>query len=246
MYLIRIALLASAFAGAQVTAAGIDVGAMTEYLAPHKSTLLKRVRNIGDNTAFVKIELKEMLFAANGKDYTEQDVAAVVHDKNAQKNTLIASPARMIIAANGTQTTRLLHLGKRDKEHYYRVRFLPVLPDREQGFVLSDEDSKQLAETIAAGVSVLTGYGAVLIVPPDVVRHHTVLSETAADYTIRNDGNSVIMVENFYDCVSTTDNCQGPSAFHVLPTRSHVIPKQSGHTYRFELVEGKHKRLIKF
>ena len=42
----------------------------------------------------------------------------------------MASPARLIVPAKGMQGTRLLHMGGRDTERYFRVRFVPVVPEK--------------------------------------------------------------------------------------------------------------------
>ncbi|MDD1012403.1 molecular chaperone [Pseudomonas rubra] len=44
----------------------INIGAMYEYMDGQKSTLLKRVRNMGDTTAFVKVSVVELVYAEDG------------------------------------------------------------------------------------------------------------------------------------------------------------------------------------
>src|SRR5438046_2668621 len=63
------------FALAAHSAPSINIGAMYEYMDPGKSTLLKRVRNGGDSTAFVKVSITEIVYA-NDK-FSEQPVAPV-------------------------------------------------------------------------------------------------------------------------------------------------------------------------
>lgn len=44
----------------------ISVGTLYDYMSAEKTTLLKRVRNLGDETAFVKITLVEIIYGADG------------------------------------------------------------------------------------------------------------------------------------------------------------------------------------
>ena len=44
----------------------ISVGTLYDYMSAEKTTLLKRIRNIGDETAFVKITLAEIVYGADG------------------------------------------------------------------------------------------------------------------------------------------------------------------------------------
>ncbi|WP_279486712.1 hypothetical protein [Aeromonas veronii] len=44
----------------------ISVGTLYDYMSAEKTTLLKRVRNLGDETAFVKITLAEIIYGTDG------------------------------------------------------------------------------------------------------------------------------------------------------------------------------------
>jgi hypothetical protein len=59
----------------------------------------------------------------------------------------------MIIPANGVQATRLLFMGERDKERYFRVRFIPVLPKQEDGFDLDANSVQKEQQQVSAGVN---------------------------------------------------------------------------------------------
>ena len=56
----------------------------------------------------------------------------------------MASPARLIVPAKGMQGTRLLHMGERDTERYFRVRFVPVVPEKEDEFAVSQRGARGL------------------------------------------------------------------------------------------------------
>lgn len=107
----------------------INVGVVYDYLDGDKSTYMKRVFNGGTSTAFVKVDILEILYNEDG---SYQEVALQDQEGALAKNGLMASPARMIVPANGMQGTRLLFMGERSKERYFRVRFVPVVPEAEE------------------------------------------------------------------------------------------------------------------
>jgi hypothetical protein len=112
-----------------VTSAGpqINVGTVYDYLDGDKSTYLKRVFNSGDSTAFVKVNILEIIY---GPDGTPQEVPVKTQADASSRDGLMASPARLIVPAKGMQGTRLLLMGNRDIERYFRVRFIPVVPEK--------------------------------------------------------------------------------------------------------------------
>ena len=101
----------------------INVGTVYDYLDADKSTYLKRVFNSGDATAFVKVNVLEIVYGADG---TPTEIPVQNAADGASRNGLMASPARLIVPAQGMQGTRLLLMGDRDTERYFRVRFVPV------------------------------------------------------------------------------------------------------------------------
>ncbi|MGY1893792.1 molecular chaperone, partial [Pseudomonas sp. SDT291_1_S447] len=68
-----------------------------------KSTYMKRVFNGGTSTAFVKVNILEMIYDDDGS-YREVPLQNQVGA--AARDGLMASPARLIVPANGTQGTR--------------------------------------------------------------------------------------------------------------------------------------------
>jgi len=52
---------------AAVAAPSIHIGAMYDYLEDNRSTLLKRIRNSGDSTAFVRVSITEVSFGETGE-----------------------------------------------------------------------------------------------------------------------------------------------------------------------------------
>ena len=91
---------------AQAAAPKLNVGSMHDYIDSDKGTLLKRVRNSGDATAFVRVEISEIVYGADNKP-TEQVIENTRLGND--KDGLVASPARMIIPAKSQQATRLVY-----------------------------------------------------------------------------------------------------------------------------------------
>ena len=181
----------------------INVGVVYDYLEGDRSSYLKRVFNGGTSTAFIKVNVLEILYNADGTT-REVPVASMTDGKGntTSRDGLMASPARMIVPANGRQGTRLLYMGARDTERYFRLRFIPVVPEKDDNFGISDEERAEYKDHLAAGINVMAGYGTVFFVRPKHTRFDTQINETSSEYQLRNAGNSVVVLDEFYDCSS--------------------------------------------
>ncbi|MHC8331544.1 molecular chaperone [Pseudomonas sp. LB3P25] len=220
----------------------INIGTVYDYLDGDKSTYLKRVFNGGDSTAFVKVNILEILYDADGKS---QEVPLKTQGDGSARDGLMASPARLIVPANGMQGTRLLFMGERDKERYFRVRFVPVVPEKEDEFAVSSEEREDYKKTLSAGVNVLAGYGAVFFVRPKDARFDSAIENTGGTYRIRNNGNTVVVIDEFKDCsVKNEQDCQPTTKHHILAGRTFQFEKQAGREYRFTLVEGEKSKKL--
>lgn len=222
----------------------INIGTVYDFLEGDKSTYLKRVFNGGSSTAFVRVNIFEMTFDAAGKA-TEH--ALDNHGEGGARRTgLVASPARLIVPANGMQALRLLYVGEREQERYYRVRYVPVVPEKEDQFAVSDTEREQYKKSLSAGVNIMAGYGAIFFVRPKHTRFDTRLDDKVAEYRVHNAGNSTIELAEFKDCSQARpDECQVTRAHHILPGKQFALPKASGRAYSFELVEGSKKTKVK-
>ena len=220
----------------------INVGVVYDYLGGDKSTYMKRVFNGGTSTAFVKVNILEMIYDEDGS-YREvplqNQAGATVRDG------LMASPARLIVPANGTQGTRLLFMGNRDKERYFRVRFVPVVPQAEDDFAVTDEERSEYTESLAAGVRVLAGYGTVFFVRPKNTQFNTAIKDDGKRYTLNNNGNSVVVVDEFKDCAAAApQDCRPTLRHHIRAGHAYGFDKQPGREYRFSLIEGDETKKI--
>ncbi|RKS23424.1 hypothetical protein BJ917_2480 [Pseudomonas sp. WPR_5_2] len=214
----------------------INVGVVYDYLDGDKSTFLKRVFNGGDSTAFVKVNILEIVYDADG---TSREIPLSTQADANARDGLMASPARLIVPANGMQGTRLLYMGERERERYFRVRFVPVVPEKEDEFAVSAEEREDYKKGLSAGVNVLAGYGTVFFVRPKETRYDSVINDVPGQYAIRNNGNSVVVIDEFKDCsVKNEAECQPTTKHHILAGRTFKFDKQAGREYRFTLIEG--------
>ena len=150
----------------------------------------------------------------------------------------MASPARLIVPANGTQGTRLLFMGNRDKERYFRVRFVPVVPQTEDEFAVSEQEREEFKDSLAAGVQILAGYGTVFFVRPAQTRFSSEIHHDARRYALRNNGNSVVVIDEFRDCAANAQDCRPTTKHHVMAGRSFGFDKEPGREYHFSVIEG--------
>jgi hypothetical protein len=221
----------------------INVGTVYDYLDADKSTYLKRVFNSGDATAFVKVNVLEIIYGADG---VPQEVPVQNAADGASRNGVMASSARLIVPAQGMQGTRLLYMGERDRERYFRVRFVPVVPEKEDEFVVSSEEREDYKNSLSAGVNVMTGFGTIFFVRPKDARFATVINDTEKRYELRNDGNTVLIVDEFKSCsLSKESDCGATTKHHVLAGKTFAFDKEKGREYRFFLIEGSEKKSMK-
>ncbi|WP_448106483.1 molecular chaperone [Pseudomonas azerbaijanoccidentalis] len=221
----------------------INVGTVYDYLDGEKSTYLKRVYNSGDSTAFVKVNILEIVYDAEGG---HQEIPVRTQADGSSRDGLMASPARLIVPAKGMQGTRLLHMGDRDTERYFRVRFVPVVPEKEDEFAVSSEEREAYKENLSAGVNVMTGFGTVFFVRPKNSRFDSVIDDSAGVYRLRNNGNTVVLIDEFRNCsLKNETECEPVTKHHVLAGRTFEFEKKPGREYRFNLVEGASKKALR-
>ena len=211
----------------------ISVGTLYDYMSAEKTTLLKQIRNIGDETAFVKITLAEIVYSADGvpkeRDLPEEGI-----------RQLVTSPSRLIIPAGGMQATRFIYMGKRERERYFRVRFVPVKPQ--------DEDLTELPpqQQISAGVSIMTGFGTILFVAPKETRYDTRIDRENGVLYVENRGNAIVILDYLELCDKKETSCSQPEKLHLLPSVKKQVSKEATRTVRFELIEGKKSAFREF
>lgn len=233
--LIALALLAMPLGGN--AAPELNVGSLYDYLEGERSTLLKRVRNGGDTTAFVKVSVVELIYDADG-NAREVDTDGLPLEQRG----LVASPARLIVPARGMQAVRLLYRGQRDQERYFRLRFMPVLPEAGDGFAVDAQDAERYRDSLKAGVNLLAGYGSLLFVHPKEANYQTRVLRQAGQLVVSNQGSATVVLDHFRQCRKAGEACEQATKHHVLPGRSRQFSGDSGKVHQFELHEGGRKQ----
>lgn len=236
----RLIVLVLLLASASVRAAPeLNVGALYDYLDSGKSTLLKRVRNAGDTTAFVKVSVVELVYDDNG---VAREVAT--DGLALEQRGLVASPARLIVPAQGMQAVRLLYRGARDRERYFRLRFIPVLPELGDGFAVDEKEAQAYRDELKAGVNLLAGYGSLLFVRPAQTQFQTPVRQGPGRLEVSNEGNATVVLDYFRHCQVGGEACEQAAKHHLLPGRSRYFSNQPGRVYQFQLVEGDSRKDI--
>lgn len=211
----------------------LDPGSFYHYLPANRSTLLADIRNLGDATAFVQIQLAELSFDEKGKPH-ERPLA----DEDGTTRALLATPPRLIIPASGAQQARIIYRGPRTAERYFRVRYVPVAPKPKDAFALQPEEAQAYADTLQAGVGILKAIGTIVIVSPAQPRYATRLEADEQRLRIVNDGNATVRVENVQRCKLDSQACAFGTSLHIRPGQQGELPRFAGEMYRYELREG--------
>lgn len=222
----------------------INIGGMHEFMAGDSSTFVKRIHNNGDSTAFVRVTVSEIVFDANGKPAEKPIDATAVMNK--QATGVVASPARLIVPAGGMQAGRLLYMGPRDKERLYRVRYIPVVPADKSEFGQTDAEFNDYKTKTSAQLTMMSGYGALLTVRPHPERYDTQIRDAGDKHTVRNNGNTTIILESFQECKPGLKNCAQPAVRYISPGKESTFVAKAGSSYRYELTEGKETKKVSF
>lgn len=218
---------------------------MYDVLTPGMQSMTKRIYNTGDSTAFVRVELFEIHPGSNkGEEVPQKELSGTVPERN----RLIVTPQRLIIPPAGFQAIRILWPGDRVDERYFRVRFIPVMPENDDGFGLDKAAvSEYRKKNLMAGLNVLTGYGTIVIVQPDKPVFNTIINDTPSDsVTIRNNGNTTVSLDNIRQCKAANTDCGANSREFILPGRVHVMQKRAGYKTNFTLIEGNNRRVLSY
>ncbi len=213
----------------------IGIADMYDVLKPDEKTRTKRIYNTGDSTAFVRVEHFEIIPAT--KKQPEVSLQSNPQDV-LNKKSLIVTPLRMIIPPGGFQSSRILWLGDRDKERYFRIRYKPVMPTKENGFDGNDI-AKAQKENFSAGLNIMTGYGTIVVVPPENPRYDTqIQNKMNIEVGVKNNGNATIILDKIRICPANKNTCSSPTKQLVLPNTEFTLKKEKGERVTLELVEG--------
>jgi Mat/Ecp fimbriae periplasmic chaperone len=221
-----LAWLTIVFAGPARAGAEIFVGAMHHYITPKRATTAKQIHNSGSATAFVRVDVVETDVA--GKPLPAGPAEGILRDG------LLASPSRLIIPAGGSQSVRMIVMGDRSRERYFRVRFVPVPPVREHGFAVTAAEVEAFKAQATTAINVLVGYGVRVVTAPTPARFDTRIDDVAG--TITNAGDSTIFLRDHYVC-TRPKRCESPVTERLAPGTGLRLAVD-GLTHRFTLQEG--------
>lgn len=123
---------------------------------------------------------------------------------------------------------------------------MPVVPEKEDEFVVSNEEREDYKKSLSAGVNVMTGFGTIFFVRPKNARFDTVVNDSAERYELRNNGNTVVVVDEFKSCSITDENdCQPTTKHHVMAGKTFSFDKEKGREHRFIVIEGDSKKVLR-
>lgn len=208
--------------------AGITLDSMQAYLAPNRSIGELTVYNSSPTTAYVRVDVIEMT-VKNDELKTEPG--------ELEKKVLV-SPNRLIVPAGGRQVVRLITLGERDHERYFRVRFVPVTPKKADGFAISDQDEENASKAMHAQLNLQVGYGARVVAAPRSPTFSTRIVPADGGHIVHNDGDSTIYLIEQRSCVRGSRECKSLPNERVDPQGSHRLADESGRYRTFNLKEG--------
>lgn len=219
----------------------INVGPLNEYIPAQKNTLAKRIYNTGDATAFVRVSVSEIIYDKSSGAPTEipLDENALISGKG---TGIISSPPRLIIPANGMQTNRLVFTGMRDKERYYRVRYIPVVPTKNEGFGLDNQDMQAYQNQINAGVTVLTGFGTIVTVQPEATTFNTLVTSNKNKLSVANNGNASVVISGIKACDKDLNNCGSPVNVQLRPGSKLERTADENKIWLYSLTEGSQRK----
>ncbi|HAS3593731.1 TPA: hypothetical protein I6189_002549 [Vibrio cholerae] len=215
------------FSSSALAAADINIGTFYDYMNHDRNIAVKKIYNFGNETAFVKVSINEIIYDDKGQP-DERELSG-----NGTRD-LVASPSHMIIPSNGIQVIRFIYLGSREKERYYRIRFIPVLPE-EMNLV---SDALNNNSQIQTGVKILTGYGSILFIPPEDVQYKTNVLKKDGKVYIENKGNATIVVDNLERCNEEKKQCTQAEKLHILPEGKREVSYDGYPLIDFDLIEG--------
>ena len=119
------------------------------------------------------------------------------------------------------------------------------MPEKSDDFALSAAERSEYEKELAVGVSVMAGFGTIVIVHPTGARYATEFKEDAGSFTVINNGSSTVVLDELKECDTKGTNCLPPRKVHLLPQRSEALSKDGQKTYQFSLVEGSQEKPIR-
>jgi P pilus assembly chaperone PapD len=164
------------------------------------------VSNPGEDKAYVKTEVREILFPNTAR---EKEVLVT----GTSESDLIASPARFILAPNGSKKIRLVYLNTVDKERIFRVYATPIVDSNEQAALsraINQQNASQAKAQPPGGVqtslSISISWGALIRLLPEAPKLAWSASVRDGMFYLKNSGNIRFHVSAIKNCTDSA-NC---------------------------------------
>jgi len=146
------------------------------------------VINQGDDIAYVKVEVLEVLNP--GTDKEERNIVT-----NPEQIQFVASPSKLAIPSGGRKQVRLVNLAPPGEERIFRVNFTPVLPPLEE-------------KTDGLGVKFVVAYQVLALIHPAQPTENLVVKRDPDSISFDNQGNTYALISNVRQCNKEGGNCQ--------------------------------------
>lgn len=146
------------------------------------------VINQGDDIAYVKVEVLEVLNP--GTDKEERNIVT-----NPQQIQFVASPSKLAIPPGGRKQVRLVNLAPFGEEKIFRVNFTPVLPPLEE-------------KTEGLGVKFVVAYQVLVLIHPDKPTENLLVKRGPDSISFDNQGNAYALITNVRQCDKAGKNCR--------------------------------------
>jgi len=141
--------------------------------------------NNGPDRTFVEVEPREIVAPGTA-------VQASRKDPDPEKLGLLVSPERIVLEPGQRRLLRIAAIGTTDHERVYRVTVKPAVGD------LSSHES---------GLKLLIGYDVLVLVRPSRPVPHVSGTRTAAQLSIKNDGNVSVELIDGRACDASMRSC---------------------------------------
>jgi|GEM_PF-3385104 len=202
--------------------ANVSVQDMVLTFPSKGQRLVQQLRNTGEAPAFVKVDVLEIL---DPHTPNEREKALEI----SQVPDLVATPQRVVIPPKATRGVGLYLKKRWDKDRFFRVRFTPVRPTKEEGFV-------QGSNKVQTGASVGIAWGTLVVVPRANPSYQTELTQDGNIITLNNAGNSFVEIKNPKVC--SDKSCSDDFDFRVMSNESQSLDTKGLKSFSASLVEG--------
>jgi P pilus assembly chaperone PapD len=205
----------------------LEVAETNLFIPQNKSFANSEVFNKGEQTAYVSMELSEII-NPRAKDEHEQKI-----DLEKPDSPIIVTPSQMIIPAGGKAPYKVFVNEKfRDKDRYYVSLVKEV-------FGSPIQKEKQKEKQVKSNINMSMSWGVLVVVPKLNPNYATKIESDNNNITFTNKGDSLVLIEDLYICKSD-GNCGNAVNYRLFPgeTKAFCDDCSEGDEVNFKLIEG--------